>query len=189
MAEHDVLSANEEYFVQQNGQRTLADGFVLDQDLVFLVVSGQIDVLLQNKDEAWQVFKTVNAGAALPVVSLHKLCRLYATPVKIFTKHESHLLVFRKSEVAAELFGPLKRSLLAKIEAQRGLHMLYGPGLASADTAGGSQASPHLMIVLAMVCQMKVSRLGERVVQKGEIPKGLHLVVEGEAQAVYDDAV
>ena len=36
---------------------------------------------------------------------------------------------------------------------------------------------------------MKVSRLGERVVQKGEIPKGLHLVVEGEAQAVYDDAV
>ena len=152
MAEHDVLSANEEYFVQYGSQGTRADGFILDQDLVFLVVSGQIDVLLQHKDKTWQIFKTVNAGVALPVVSLHKLCRLYATSVKIFIKHDSHLLSFRKSEVGAELFGPLKRSLLAKIEAQRGLDMLYGPGLASADTAGGSQASPHLMIVLAMVC-------------------------------------
>lgn len=84
--------------------------------------------------------------------------------MKIVINHASLLLSFPKSEVGAEFFGPLKRSLLAKIEAQRSLDMLYGPGLASADTAGGSQASPHLMIVLAMVCQMKVSRLGERVV-------------------------
>jgi hypothetical protein len=53
----------------------------------------------------------------------------------------------------------------------------------------GNQASPYLMIVLAMVCQVKVSKYSESVVQRGEIPKGLHLIIEGEAQVVCDDAV
>lgn len=86
-------------------------------------------------------------------------------------------------------FEPLKQSLLAKIEAQRGLDLLFGAGVQSSDSPGSNHASPYLMAVLAMICQVKVSKLAERVVQKGEIPKGLHLIIDGEAQVVYDDAV
>ena len=45
------------------------------------------------------------------------------------------------------------------------------------------------MIVMAIVCQVKVHKYSEYVVQKGEIPKGLHLIVEGEGKVVFDDAI
>ena len=45
------------------------------------------------------------------------------------------------------------------------------------------------MLVLAIVCQVKVSKYSERVVSKGEIPRGLHLIIDGEADLVYDDLI
>ena len=125
----------------------------------------------------------------MPIVSLHKLSRLYNTAVQVHVSQDLHILEFSRQDVAKMFFEPLKQSLLAKIEAQRGLDMLFGAGVQSSDGPGSSHASPYLMAALAMICQVKVSKLAERVVQKGEIPKGLHLIVDGEAQLVYDDAV
>ena len=45
------------------------------------------------------------------------------------------------------------------------------------------------MLVLAIVCQVKVNKYSESVVQRGEIPKGLHLIIDGKAQIVYEDSV
>jgi hypothetical protein len=118
-------------------------------------------------------------------MSLHKLAKLKRASVKLNLSQGCHLLRFCRHKVAVEFFEPLKQSLAVKIEAQRTLDMLF-----TADSGNnGHQASPYLMIVLAMVCQVKVSKYSESVVQRGEIPKGLHLIIEGEAQVVYDDAV
>lgn len=43
------------------------------------------------------------------------------------------------------------------------------------------------MFVLAIVCQVRVNKYSESVVQKGEIPKGLHLIIDGNAQITYED--
>jgi hypothetical protein len=45
------------------------------------------------------------------------------------------------------------------------------------------------MLVLAICCQVKVNKYSESVVRKGEIPKALHLIIDGKAQIVYEDQV
>jgi hypothetical protein len=34
---------------------------------------------------------------------------------------------------------------------------------------------------------MKINKYQESIVQRGEIPRGMHILVDGEAQVVFDD--
>lgn len=45
------------------------------------------------------------------------------------------------------------------------------------------------MLVMAIVCQVKVNKYSDAAVQKGEIPKALHLIVDGQAAATLEDMV
>jgi len=45
------------------------------------------------------------------------------------------------------------------------------------------------MMVLGIICQVKVAQYSDFIVQKGEIPVGMHIVIEGNAQVVFDDAI
>jgi hypothetical protein len=42
------------------------------------------------------------------------------------------------------------------------------------------------MLILAIVCKVKEYRYWETVVEKGEVPRGLHLLIEGSAKAIFD---
>lgn len=91
-----------------DSERLEADQFLLSDDLIFLIVQGWVDIVIQQEQQGWQVLKTLTAGAALPITSLHKLSRLYNTPVKIHISQGAHLLEFSKQEVAKVFFEPLK---------------------------------------------------------------------------------
>ena len=79
------------------------------------------------------------------------------------------------------MFGPLKRSIYRKVESQAGLDFMYSSNMAS-DPGGmteAEQTSPFVMLIMAIVCQVKVSKYSDTVVKKGEVPKALHLIVDG----------
>ena len=95
-------------------------------------------------------------------------------------------LRFNYREVGHLVFGPLKRSLYRKVEAQAGLDFLYNPEIEQGMTES-EETSPYVMLVMAIVCQVRVSKYSETVVKKGEVPKALHLIVDGQADAVLED--
>jgi hypothetical protein len=45
------------------------------------------------------------------------------------------------------------------------------------------------MMVMAICCQVKVNKYSESVVQKGEVPKALHVIIDGKGQIIYEDKV
>ena len=86
----------EEFQVHLDGERLEADQFLSSDDPIFLIVQGWIDIVILKEQQGWQVFKTLPAGAALPIISLHKLSRRYNTAVKIRISQGAHLLEFSK---------------------------------------------------------------------------------------------
>lgn len=98
-------------------------------------------------------------------------------------------LRFNHKKVGDVVFGPLKRSIYRKVEAQAGLDFMYSSDM-STEPGGmteGEQTSPYVMLIMAIVCQVKISKYSETVVKKGEVPKALHLIVDGQADAVLED--
>jgi len=69
------------------------------------------------------------------------------------------------------------------------LTVFFGADQLGASAKAGDETSPFLMLVLAICCQVKVNKYSESVVRKGEIPKALHLIIDGKAQIVYEDHV
>jgi hypothetical protein len=78
----------------------------------------------------------VGSGVVIPVVSLQRLSALYSGPVRIRV-HETGVkeeqypfdleyLTFNSKLVAKEVFHPLRRSLLCKIEAIQDLTVFFG---------------------------------------------------------------
>ena len=49
--------------------------------------------------------------------------------------------------------------------------------------------SPYVMMIMALVCQMKVNKYSEHVVSRGEIPKALHLIIDGEAATMFEETI
>ena len=98
-------------------------------------------------------------------------------------------LRFNHKKVGDVVFGPLKRSLYRKVEAQAGLDFMYNSDVTSepGGMTEGEQTSPFVMLTMAIVCQVKISKYSETVVKKGEVPKALHLIVDGQADAVLED--
>lgn len=95
---------------------------------------------------------------------------------------------FNQRQVGDAVFGPLKRSLYRKVESQAGLDFMYNCELGGDQgMTEGEETSPYVMLVMAIVCQVKVSKYSETVVKKGEVPKALHLIVDGQADAVLED--
>jgi len=91
-----------------------------------------------QKDQAnlyyWDKFQTLRAGVALPAVSLMKLSCMEGAPVRVVARSSSissddgegvDLLRFDLRKVAKKIFGPLKQSLLSKIEAQTHLNVIF----------------------------------------------------------------
>jgi len=127
-----------------------------------------------------------------------KLSGLQRAPVRVVVRGANQspeeaegvdVLRFDQASVAKEIFGPLRRSLLCKIEAQTDLSVIFDTDQSNDNGKAGDETSPFLMLVLAIVCQVKVNKYSESVVQRGEIPKGLHLIIDGKAQIVYEDSV
>ena len=127
-----------------------------------------------------------------------KLSGLHRAPVRVVaragaqSKEEAEgvdMLRFDLGSVAKEIFEPLKRSLLCKIEAQTDLSVIFDTDQTNPNAQAEDETNPFLMLVLAIVCQVKVNKYSESVVQRGEIPKGLHLIIDGKAQIVYEDSV
>lgn len=50
-----------------------------------------------------------------------------------------------------------------------------------------NEISPFIAVVKAIICQMKINKYQESIVQRGEIPRGMHILIDGEAQVVFDD--
>ena len=61
--------------------------------------------------------------------------------------------------------------------------------MAKIDGKEDELISPSVMLIMAIVCQMKVFKYSEHVVKKGEIPKALHLVVDGEAAVTFEETI
>ena len=105
-------------------------------------------------------------GAAIPVVSIHRLSLLYNASVKVQVSDDCHLLKFSYSKISKTVFEKLKNSLISKILALKSLDMLFSVNQSNnnGNIGNQAQASPFIMLVLAIVCQVKVSKYSERVV-------------------------
>lgn len=163
----------------------------------------------------WRTFQVLKPGVALPFLDLWKLSWLYGESVRLNVSdcHQNtsgivSMLCFNRYQVSDLIFGNLKKSLLRKIEAQEGLDFFYGRskklnrggGAGTAEhrenlekISGKESADelidPHVMLIMAIVCQMKVNKYSEHVVKRGEIPRALHLVVDGEATVTFEETI
>ena len=133
----------------------------VEEDLTFLLVNGEVSIYeeqsyIEHKKPKTRLklFQVIKAGAMLPFIQLAKLAKL--NECKIITVCESgpvDVLKFKNSEVSAHFFGPLKRSLLSKIEAQSQLDIFFQPIIKEGEPQNpDDDASPYIMMVLAIVC-------------------------------------
>jgi len=127
-------------------------------------------------------FQTVQAGYSIPLDHLAKLSNLYKADSYVTADSPVDILRFKNSEVSEFIFGPLKRTLISKVELQSKMDVLYK----HAELDDNQSVNFYVMLILAIVCKVKEYGYWETVVEKGEVPRGLHLLIEGSAKAIFD---
>ena len=154
----------------------MAGAQIKSKNETWIVLRGELKVMCKGE------FQTVQAGYSLPLNHLEKLSQLYKADAYVTADSPVDVLRFKNSEVSEFIFGPLKRTLISKVEMQAKMDVLYK----SEKLEDNLGVNFYVMLVLAIVCKVKQFGYSETVVDKGEVPKGMHLIIEGEAQAIFD---
>ena len=76
------------------GSESRVDDFLKRQESIYLILSGTFEILVRKEKSGWQPFQVLGVGAAVPIISIHKLSKLYKAQVKVKVSGDCHLLVF-----------------------------------------------------------------------------------------------
>eukprot|EP00347_Sterkiella_histriomuscorum_P000210 403376762 len=160
---------------------------------IIVIIHGSLNLQLQKKEDSqWETYQVLSCGSVLPAqflyymkVKNHNVRLVIQRGLRLHSENDDlEYLEIDKTNLSNSIFKGVKDTLLKKIQLLQNVDLLGG---VQGQVEKNDLISPYALFVLASLSKVHMFKFSEIITKQDEVPSGLNIILEGSAQAVFED--